>query len=151
VLRGSSSESDKVAGLSVLRWGAGLASLMGDGDGALWRRVGGAVAAAAVAVAVAVGIRRCPAAAGQAVRLEFGRLPPAGSALDDGGIRSGGVDDGDRRDLDIGFRRGPGSGVQLLDALDLFALFLSFPRMCESRCEHVTGNSPAAVVRITRS
>ena len=102
VLRGSSSESDKVAGLSVLRWGAGLASLMGDGDGALWRRVGGAVAAAAVAVAVAVGIRRCPAAAGQAVRLEFGRLPPAGSALDDGGIRSGGVDD--RRGLDIDYR-----------------------------------------------
>ena len=101
VLRSSSSEPDKVVVLSVLRWGAGLASLMGDGDGALWRRVGGAVAAAAVAVAVAVGIRRCTAA-GLAVRLEFGRLPPAGSALDDGGIRSGGVDD--RRGLDIDYR-----------------------------------------------
>ena len=97
----SSSESDKVAVLSALRWGAGLASLVGDGDGALWRRVGGAVAAPAVAVAVAVGIRRCTAA-GLAVRLEFGRLPPAGSALDDGGIRSGGVDD--RRGLDIDYR-----------------------------------------------
>ena len=99
----SSSESDKVAVLSALRWGAGLASLVGDGDGALWRRVGGAVAApaVAVAVAVAVGIRRCTAA-GLAVRLEFGRLPPAGSALDDGGIRSGGVDD--RRGLDIDYR-----------------------------------------------